>query len=151
METHLLERVTPETAGAPMGERKGVRRSVRKRRQRLAHMGHGVSAPTVRRLLKKHDYVLRVNAKAQAAGSRHPDRNAPFPYIAAQKQGFAAAGWPIIRVDTKQKELIGDVKKAGQVWCRYPIEGTVHDFPGDALGRAVPYGIYDLQRHHGAV
>jgi hypothetical protein len=151
METHLLESVTPETAGDPIGERTWVRSSLRKLRQRLAHMGHGVSAPTVSRLLKKHDYVLRVNAKEKEAGSRHPDRNAQFQYIEAQKQVFAAAGWPIISVDTKKKELIGDFKNAGQVWCRHPIEVNVHDFPGDALGRAVPYGIYDLQRHHGAV
>jgi DDE family transposase len=113
MDTHLLESVTPETAGDPIGERKWVRSRLRKLRQRLAHMGHGVSAATVRRLLKKHDYVLRVNAQEKEAGSRHPDRNAQCQYIEAQKQVLAAAGWPSISVDTKKKALIGDFKNAG--------------------------------------
>jgi hypothetical protein len=151
METHLLEIVTPETAGDPMGSRKWLRSSLRKLSQRLAHMGHAASAPTVSRLLKKHDYAPRVNAKEKEAGSQPPDRDMQFQYIEAQKQAFAAAGCPIISVDTKKKELIGDFKNAGQVWCQHPIEVNVHDFPGDALGRAVPYGIYDLQRNHGAV
>jgi len=151
METHLLEIVAPETAGDPMGARKWVRSSLRKLRQRLAQTGHIASAPTISRLLKKHDYALRVNAKEKEAGSQHPDRDTQFHYIEMQKQAFVAAGWPIISVDTKKKELIGDFKNAGQVWCQHPLEVNVHDFPGDALGRAVPYGIYDLRRNEGAV
>jgi hypothetical protein len=151
METHLLEMVTPETAGDPMRARKWVRSSLRTLRLRLAHTGHAVSAPTVSRLLKKHDYARRVNAKEKEAGSQHPDRDMQFLYIEAQKQAFTAARGPIISVDTKKKELIGDFKNAGHVWCQPPITVNVHDFPGDALGRAVPYGIYDLQRNEGAV
>jgi len=146
-----LEIVAPETAGDPMGARKWVRSSLRKLRQRLAQTGHIASAPTISRLLKKHDYALRVNAKEKEAGSQHPDRDTQFHYIEMQKQAFVAAGWPIISVDTKKKELIGDFKNAGQVWCQHPLEVNVHDFPGDALGRAVPYGIYDLRRNEGAV
>jgi hypothetical protein len=147
----LLELVAPETAGDPMGARKWVRSSLRQLSQRLADLGHAASAPTVGRLLKAHDYALRVNAKEKEAGSQHPERDAQFQYIAAQKEAFTAAGCPIISVDTKKKELIGDFKNAGQLWCQHPIEVNVHDFPGDALGRAVPYGIYDLQQNEGAV
>jgi hypothetical protein len=114
-------------------------------------VGHAVSAPTVGRLLKAHDYALRVNAKEKEGGSQHPERDAQFQYIAAQKEAFTAAGCPIISVDTKKKELIGDFKNAGQLWCQHPLEVNVHDFPGDALGRAVPYGIYDLQHNEGVV
>jgi len=71
--------------------------------------------------------------------------------MAAQQAAFTAAGGPIISVDTKQKALLGDVKNAGQLWCQHPIEVHVHDFPGAALGRAVPYGLYDLQHHAGVV
>jgi len=151
METELLGIVTPETAGHPMGTRTWVRSSLRQLSQCLAQAGHAASAPTVSRLLKMHDYALRVNAKEKEAGAHHPDRDTPFHYIEAQQQAFAAAGYPIISVDTKKKELIGHFKNAGQVWCQHPIEVNVHDFPSDALGRAVPYGIYDLQRHEGAV
>ena len=151
METSLLEIVTPETAGDPMGARKWRRSSLRMLSQRLAHLGHAASAPTVSRLLKKHDYALRVNAKEKEAGSQHPDRDTQFQYIEAQKQAHATAGCPIISVDTKKKELIGDFKNAGHVWCQHPVEVNVHDFPSAALGRAVPYGIYDLQHNHGAV
>jgi hypothetical protein len=147
----LLGIVTPETAGDPMGARKWVRSSLRQLRKRLVDLGHAVSAPTVGRLLRAHDYALRVNAKEKEAGSHHPNRATQFQYIEAQKAAFAAAGCPIISVDTKKKELIGDFKNAGQVWCQHPIEVNVHDFPSDALGRAVPYGIYDLQHNEGTV
>ena len=134
-----------------MGARKWVRSSLRRLSQRLAQAGHPVSAPTVSRLLKKHDYALRVNAKEKEAGAQHPDRDTQFHYIEAQRQAFATAGAPIISVDTKKKELIGNFKNAGRVWCQHPIEVNVHDFPSDALGRTVPYGIHDLQHNHGAV
>jgi Rhodopirellula transposase DDE domain len=151
METALLEIVTPETTGDPMGKRKWVRSSVRHLRQRLAQVGHTVSAPTISRLLKAHDYALRVNAKEQEAGSHHPDRDMQFRYIEVQQQAFAAAGCPIISVDTKKKELIGHFKNPGRAWCQQAEEVNVHDFLTDALGRAAPYGIFDPQRNEGAV
>lgn len=134
-----------------MGKRKWGWSSLRHLSQRLAQAGHAVSAPTVSRLLQKHDYALRVNAKEKEGRSHHPDRATQFRYIEAQKQAFAAAGSPIISVDTKKKELIGDFKNAGQAWCQQPEEVNVHDFLTDALGRAAPYGIFDLQRNEGAV
>jgi Rhodopirellula transposase DDE domain len=151
METELLEIIAPETAGDPMGKRKWVRSSLRHLSQRLTHVGHAASAPTISRMLKAHDYALRVNAKEKEVRSHHPDRNAQFRYIEAQRQGFAAAGCPMISVDTKKKELIGNFKNAGQAWCQQPEEVNVHDFLTDALGRAAPYGIFDPQRNEGAV
>jgi Rhodopirellula transposase DDE domain len=151
METALLDLVTPETAGDPMGQRKWVRSSLRQLRHGLAQAGYAASAPTVSRLLKKHDDGLRLNVKAKEAGSQPPERETPCHHLEAQTEAFAAAGSPIISVDTKTKELSGDFKNAGQTWCQRPIEVNVHDFPSDALGRAVPDGSYDVQRHVGAV
>ena len=78
--------------------------------------------------------------KEKEAGSHHPDRDTPFHHIEAQQEAFAAAGDPIISVDTTKKEWIGDFNNAGQTWCPRPIEVNGHDFPSDALGRAVPMG-----------
>jgi hypothetical protein len=134
-----------------MGEQKWLRSSLRSLSDRLSHTGHKASAPTVSRLLKKHDYALRVNAKKQEAGSQHPERDAQFRYIESQKQAFLAAGEPIISVDTKNKELIGNFKNAGQAWSQEAAAVNVHDFLSEALGRGVPYGIYDVQRNDGVV
>jgi Rhodopirellula transposase DDE domain len=134
-----------------MPTRKWVRSRWRRLRQRLAHQGHAVSAPTVSRLLHKHDDALRVNAKEKEARSQHPDRDSQFQYIEAQKAAGAAAGGAIISVDTKKKALIGHFKPAGQAWCQQPEAVNGHDFLTDALGRAVPSGIYDPRRHEGAV
>lgn len=89
--------------------------------------------------------------KRKSLPAQHPDRNQQFEYIEAQIARFRAAGQPIISVDTKKKELIGEFKQAGKTWVKEPIEVNVHDFPTQAVGRAVPYGIYDLQRNEGAV
>jgi len=151
METELLEIVTPEPAGDPMGKRKWVRGSLRHLRQRLAHVGHAVSAPPISRVLKAHDYAWRGNAKEYEAGSHHPDRDTQFRYIEAQQQAFAAAGCPMISVDTKKKALIGNFKNPGRAWCQQAEEVNVHDFLTDALGRAAPYGIFDPQRNEGTV
>jgi hypothetical protein len=147
----LLELVEPETAGDPMSERKWVRSSLDKLSGQLKERGHQASAPTVGRLLRKHDYALRVNVKKKEAGSQHPDRDAQFLHIEEQKQFFLAQGWPVMSVDTKKKELIGEFKQAGQSWSRQPIEVNTHDFLSEAVGRAVPYGIYDLRLNKGAV
>jgi hypothetical protein len=140
--------VAPETAGDPTGDQKWVRSSLRKLSRRLSDAGHKVSPPTVGRLLKKLGYSLKANVK-EKAGKEHPDRNKQFEYIEAQKQAFQAAGQPIISVDTKKKELIGDFKNQGQAWCQEAECVNVHDFPQDALVRAVPYGIYDLEHNCG--
>ncbi len=134
-----------------MSEQKWVRRSLRHLSQHLSNLGHSISPPTVGRLLRKFGYSLRVNAKKQEAGSTHPDRNTQFEQIQAQKQRFKAANCPIISVDTKKKELIGNFKNAGRAWTEGPEVVNAHDFPQDAVGKAVPYGIYDVLRNCGTV
>jgi hypothetical protein len=105
---------------------------------------------TIRRLLKKQDYSLKANRK-EFTGPPHPDRDRQFRYIRRVRQVFQAAGHPVISIDTKKKELIGNFKNPGQVWCRYAEKVNVHDFRHDALGRAAPYGIYDLTHNEGFV
>jgi len=130
---------------------KWTRSSLRRLSQRLGARGHRASPPTVARLLKKHKYALRVNRKTKETGHGHPDRDTQFAYIAQQTQTAQAEGVPVLSVDTKKKELIGDFKNAGAAWCQVPAEVNTHDVPHDAVGRAVPYGIYDLQHNRGAV
>jgi hypothetical protein len=147
----LQELVEGETAGDPMSGQKWVRSSLRELSRRLGGAGHPVSPPTVGRLLGKLDYALHVNAKKIEASSRHAGRGEQFGYIAAQREAFAAGGLPVISVDTKKKELIGNFKNAGRAWSREAEAVSVHDFPQQALGRAVPYGIYDLSRNQGTI
>ena len=142
--------VAPETAGDPTSNQKWVRSSLRQLSRRLGEAEHPASPPTVGRLLKKQDYSLKANVKKKA-GKDHPDRNKQFEYIETQKQAFQAAELPSISVDTKKKELIGNFKNAGRAWCQEPEYVNVHDFPQDAVGRAVPYGIYDLIHNRGCV
>ncbi|MGI0014741.1 MAG: ISAzo13 family transposase [Nitrososphaera sp.] len=143
--------VAQETAGDPMSDQKWIRSSLRRLGERLEKIGHQISPPTVGRLLKKLDFSLKVNFKKNESGQDHPARDAQFNFIAEHKSAFEAAGLPIISVDTKKKELIGDFKNAGQTWCQNPEIVNVHDFPHDAIGRSVPYGIYDLTNNRGYV
>lgn len=134
-----------------MSEQKWVRSSLRHLSLRLQQAGHPASPPTVSRLLRKLGYSLRVNVKKHEASAAHPDRQQQFEVLEIQKQVFQAAGWPIINVDTKKKELIGNFKNAGRAWGQEAETVNVHDFPQDALLRAVPYGIYDVSSNRGSV
>ncbi len=134
-----------------MTGQKWVRSSLRSVSDRLSEIGYAVSPPTVGRLLTHLGYSLRVNAKKLEATSQHPERDQQFEYIATQRAAFSAVGRPIISTDAKKKELIGDFKNAGKAWVREPTAVNVHDFPGDALGRAVPYGVYDVTYNRGFV
>lgn len=149
--TVLQQIVEPETAGDPMSRQKWVRSSLRELSRRLRAAGHAASAPTVGRLLKGQGYALHVNAKRVEASAAHPERAAQFASISAQREAFGKAGQPIISVDTKKKELVGNFRNAGRAWGRKAEAVNVHDFPQDALGRAVPYGIYDLRDNCGTV
>jgi hypothetical protein len=139
-----------ETAGDPMSEQKWQRSSLRHLMDAMSQLGYWVSHTTLARLLKGMDYSLQANAK-RLSGSDHPDRDRQFQYIATQKRIFQQAGLPIISVDTKKKELIGNFKNPGQEWCREARAVNDHDFEQEALGKAVPYGIYDLLNNHGYV
>lgn len=118
--------------------------------QQLRRRGYQVSPATVYRLLDDLGYSLRANRK-RFTGPRHPDRDRQFAYILRQRQRFAILGCPVISVDSKQKELIGNFKNPGRVWCRQAEEVNAHDFRDDALGRAVPYGVYEPRRDRGYV
>jgi hypothetical protein len=143
--------VEPVTAGDPMTEQKWVRVSLRHLSRQLGEAGHPASPPTVRRLLDDQGYRLHANTKQLESSAAHPDRDEQFQYITEQRQVFRAAGLPEISVDTKKKELIGRFKNAGRTWSQQAEAVNVHDFRPDALGRAVPYGIYDLLHNRGTV
>jgi hypothetical protein len=142
--------VADETAGDPMTGRKWVRRSLRQLSKALRKQGYSVGRMTVGRLLKGLDYSLKSNRK-EDSGPPHPDRDRQFRYIGRVTRLFMAAGPPVISVDTKKKELIGNFKNPGQAWCCQAEVVNVHDFRHDAEGRAVPYGIYDLTHNEGYV
>ncbi len=134
-----------------MSEQKWVRSSLRQLSRRLRELGHQLSPPTVGRLLRQLGYSLRANVKKQVAKATHPDRNTQFEQIQIQRQRFEAAKCPIISIDTKKKELIGNYKNTGRAWKEQPEVVNAYDFPQDALGKAVPYGIYDVLRNCGTV
>lgn len=133
-----------------MSEQKWHRSSLRHLMDEMEKLGYWLSHTTIARLLKKLGYSLKANEK-RLSGSDHPDRDRQFQYIAAQKAVFEAAGLPRISVDTKKKELIGNFKNSGQEWCLNARAVNDHDFMQDALGKAVPYGIYDLMHNRGYV
>jgi hypothetical protein len=143
-----LELVEPHTAGDPMSSRKWLNCRLSDLQERLGK--HRVSKPVISRILKGHNYRLRANAK-QICSKQNPDRNLQFEHIQEQRQQHQEAGEPCLSVDTKKKELIGNFKNDGQVWCRTAERVHVHDFTQDSLGRAVPYGVYDLQCNRGTV
>ncbi len=132
-----------------MSEQKWVRRSLRKLSQALQDGGFLASAMTVRRLLREAAYSLKANRKENTAS--HPERDRQFHYIAQVKRLFLEAGHPVISVDMKKKELVGDFKNPGQTWCQEADRVNVHDFRSDAIGLAAPYGIYDLRHNLGYV
>lgn len=143
----LKQLVEHETGGNPMNQAKWVRSSLRYLEEKL---GKKVSHTTIGRLLHDMDYSLKVNVK-RLAGSAHPDRETQFQYIRSQKEAFLQAGLPVISGDSKKKELIGDFKNPGRTWRQEAVSVQEHDFPQDALGKAVPYGIYNLNHNSGYV
>ena len=114
----------------------------------LTAQGWPVSATTVGKLLDGLGYRLHALQKARE-GAAHPDRNAQFEYINATAAAFMARAQPVISVDTKKKELVGDFRNTGREWhpIGEPERVRVHDFPGDAVGKAIPYGVYDMARN----
>ncbi len=133
-----------------MSEQKWHRSSLRHLTEKMEQLGYWISHVTIARLLKDLGYSLKANEK-RSSGSDHPDRDRQFQYIATQKAIFQKADLPRIIVDTKKKELIGNFKNQGQEWCLNARAVNDHDFEQDALGKAVPYGIYDLKHNRGYV
>jgi hypothetical protein len=133
-----------------MTEAKFVRRSLRTLSDELEGLGHAACPTTVAALLRDLGYNLRVNVK-RLTGPYHPDRDRQFHYIEGLVAEFRAAGLPILSVDTKKKELVGNFGNGGQAWVEEPDAVNAHDFPSDAQYRAVPYGLYDLLANQGHV
>jgi Rhodopirellula transposase DDE domain len=147
-----LERLlADEEAGDPMGEQRWVRSSLRHLSERLAAEGHQASTSTVARLLRDMGFSLRTNKRKQGASGRCPERDEQFRYIASQRVSFAAAGLPVISVDTKKRELIGNFRNSGRAWAREAPEVDEHDFPSQAEYSALPFGVYDMTRKTGYV
>lgn len=115
------------------------------------HEKQRVSRPVISRLLRQHHYRLCVNRKTIESKAEHPERNQQFEYLRQQRAAHQAAKQPTLSLDTKKKELIGNFKNAGRIWTKHPEAVNAHDFPNDGLGRAVPYGIYDVQQNCGHV
>jgi transposase len=127
-------------------------KSVRRLAEDLEEMGHPVSYPVVAELLHELDYSLQSNRKTKE-GDGHPDRNAQFEHINARVKQYIGLRQPVISVDTKKKELVGDFRNSGQIWRPKgkPVKVRVHDFVIPELGRAAPYGVYDLAQNTGWV
>jgi Rhodopirellula transposase DDE domain len=133
-----------------MGAAKWLNCRLRDLQAHLQEKSHTVSLPVLSRLLRKRDYRLRANVK-QIEGSTPKERDQQFGYLLAQRELFLSAGLPVLSVDTKKKELVGDFKNAGRVWCQAAPAVNVHDFASQGLGKAVPYGLYDLTHNLGTV
>jgi hypothetical protein len=140
----------PATGGDPMTQDKFVRRSLRTLSDELGALGYEACPTTVAGLLRGLGYKLRVNFK-RITGPYHPDRDRQFRYIEGLIEQFRAEGLPILSVDTKKKELVGNFGNGGQAWVGEPFEVNAHDFLSDALCRAVPYGLYDVLANRGHV
>ena len=149
----LQRLVEPMTMGDPTRALKWVSKSPAKLAAELRKVGHVVSPNTVAKLLEtKLEYSRQVNRKTHE-GSKHPDRNAQFEYINAKVLAAQAAGQPVISVDTKKKELIGNYKNGGSDYRPKgsPTHVKVHDFVDKALGKVAPYGVYDVAANEGWV
>ncbi|MFE7193754.1 ISAzo13 family transposase [Kitasatospora sp. NPDC057541] len=148
----LLALVEPDERGDPMSPLRWTTKSTRRLAKELTLQGHRVGADTVGDLLREEGFSLQANAKT-IEGSQHPDRDAQFRYINEHAMKYIEAGDPVISVDTKKKELVGDFKNQGRSWrpAGDPVRVSVHDFADPQLGKAIPYGIYDLAANTGWV
>jgi transposase len=144
--------VDPATRGDPESPLRWTCKSTRRLARELSRRGHRVSPSSVARLLREAGYSLQANRKTRE-GAGHPDRNAQFEFISRRVRAFQRRGWPVLSVDTKKKELLGDFRNGGREWqpAGRPAEVRVHDFPDPRLGKAIPYGVYDVTRNRGWV
>ena len=144
--------IEPATRGDPESPLRWTCKSIRRLAEELTSQNHPASPNTVAALLYQAGYSLQANRKTRE-GASHPDRNAQFEHINAQVKWFQDRGWPAISVDTKKKELVGDFKNSGRDWrpAGEPREVRVHDFQDPELGKAIPYGVYDMLNNQGWV
>jgi hypothetical protein len=144
--------VEPESRGDPMCRLRWTCKSTRKLAEELTAEGHPVSSWTVAQLLHYLEYSLQANAK-EREGAQHPDRDAQFRYLNGQVTAHLARAQPVISVDTKKKETVGNLKNGGREWQPEgePVEVDVHDFPDPDVPKAVPYGVLDLASNQGFV
>ncbi|MST34382.1 ISAzo13 family transposase [Acidimicrobiaceae bacterium USS-CC1] len=144
--------VDPETRGDPMCPLRWTTKSTEHLAKALRGMGHTVSADTVGRLLVGMGYSLQAPAK-ENEGAQHPDRDAQFRYLNGQVEAHLGAGEPVISVDTKKKEVIGNLANKGREYQPKgePVRVDVHDFPDPKLGKAIPYGVFDIGADAGFV
>jgi len=149
----LREVVEASTAGSPEDALRWTSTSKAKLAMALAKRGHAVAPNTVGRLLREElGYSLQANRKDKE-GRAPPERDAQFRYLNDQARAFLDRGQPVISVDTKKKELVGAFKNNGRTWrpTGDPVRVNVHDFPSDAVGKAIPYGVYDVGQNRGFV
>jgi hypothetical protein len=144
--------VEPTSRGDPESPLRWTCKSIRRLADELTKENHPVGAVTVAKLLRQAGYSLQANRKTRE-GTSHPDRNAQFEYINDSVRRFLQRGQPAVSVDTKKKELVGDFKNAGREWRPRgtPEEVRVHDFLVKTLGKAIPYGVYDMLNDQGWV
>ena len=150
--TSLDRLIEPETRGDPESPLRWICKSTRALAAQLTGKKHPVSHEKVAQLLRDQNYSLQSNRKTEE-GADHPDRDAQFRHINAQVKRAMATGTPVISVDTKKKELLGNYDNGGKQWlpAKKPVKVNGHDFPSPDVPRAYPYGIYDLARNTGFV
>jgi hypothetical protein len=148
----LLALVEPQERGDPMSPLRWTTKSTRKLAGELTRQGHKAGADTVADLLRQEGFSLQGNAKT-LEGKQHPDRDAQFRYINEQARRYQHTADPVISVDTKKKELVGPFSSPGREWRPKgsPEQVSTHDFPDPQLGKAIPYGIYDVAANTGWV
>ena len=138
------------TAGDPITGLKWARKTLRALERALRRKGFKISFVTIRRLLRERGYAIRVNRK-RLTKKRSPQRDRQMHYLARLRRRFCKAGQPVISVDTKKRELVGNFKNVGGTWRRQARAVLEYDFPSDAEGVAIPFGIYDVARNKGFV
>jgi hypothetical protein len=148
----LEDLVEPTSRGDPQSPLRWTCKSTRRLAEQLRRQGHQVGERTVAKLLIDAGFSLQSNRKTREGGN-HPDRDAQFQHINQRVMAFQRRGQPVISVDTKKKELVGNFRNSGREWspAGQPLEVRVHDFIDPARGRAIPYGVFDLTNNQGWV
>ena len=139
-----------EVGGDPISGVRWTRKSTRALAGEMDRQGHGISRGTVGRLLRGMGFSLRANVKS-LSGPRHPDRETQFTEIGKKLKSFKGTGAPILSVDAKKTEIVANYANGGHIWRKVAIQVDDHDFPSPDLGRAIPFGIYDVGRNQGRV